>query len=695
MKKIISLLLGCIMLASLCAGMTMATLAAEGIISAEVQGTYTQSSEAQDVTIRFSVSGVTASYCGFSIEAVTVPEGFAVKNYSTSNTTQSITPGNYNTSNGSLTYMTSDTEDTIPSDTYYELVITVPADAVGEYTVSISNVVVSGTYGAVTLAKAESISVSLNIEEAPDSYAATLKSANVNEITVGDTLYVNVGSNMAFNSTEMTITYDSSLVTFDQENSALGEATVTDDLSGTITLKDYGEEKTRDDKYKLAFTANSDGDAIFAITSAGFGTAVSAETGNVTPAETPDNVTITIKPASVQVDLQNIYSGNTSVNENADYYFKPSTTDGAYYDYALPTATMGGNEVPVEVDNANGGWVIRTVTGDLVITGNRTAKNYTVTWTGDGEADVTNKPAEATYGVPFTITLPEDIEPGLNVGYTYGLNVTIGGQKYNFASAEYTIPGASITGDITIEVTKTPVDPNKFTVTVKGGEGDVTANVTEVEVEVDDTVTLTLDAEAGYAYPTTYTIGNGAAQTITWVEGKATITDVTGNVVINVDKVVDKDAFMLTVGEYLTLNGKMMRLIKVEGVELAQNKVYTYKLDTGAVNMYYSTAYNAYVYLVIDDSNTANDEAYKAAALENINIAEGTATTVSQSYDVNMSNTTDVNDAQLVWNMYQAKRYDGFTNDVTIEKFLRADVDTDGDVDMDDAAKIVSEGTQA
>lgn len=544
-------------------------------------------------------------------------------------------------------------------------------------------------------AEQASYSITLTIEEAPDSYAATLESANIDEITVGDTLYVNVGSNMAFNSTEMTITYEPSLVTFDQENSALGEATVTDDLSGTITLKDYGEEKTRDDKYRLAFTANSDGDAIFAITSAGFGTAVSAETGNVTPADTPDNVTITINPASVKVTLPNIYSGNTSVNENANYYFKPSTTDGAYYDYALPTATMGGNEVPVEVDNENGGWVIENVTGDLVITGNRTAKSYTVTWTGDGADDVENKPGTATYDVPFTITLPEDIEPGLNVGYTYGLIVTIGDQEYEFATADYTIPGASITGDITIEVTKTPVDPNKFTVTVKGGEGDVTANVTEVDVEEDDTVTLTLNAEAGYAYPTTYTIGNGAAQNITWVEGKATITDVTGNVVINVDKVVDKDAFTLTVGEYLTLNGKMMRLIKVEGVELAQNKVYTYKLDTGAVNMYYSTAYNAYVYLVIDDSNIANDQEYKAAALENISIAEATATTVSQSYDVNMSNTTDVNDAQLVWNMYQAKMYAGFTNDVTIEKFLRADVDTDGDVDMDDAAKIVSEGTQA
>ena len=545
-------------------------------------------------------------------------------------------------------------------------------------------------------AEQASYSITLTIEEAPDSYAATLESANVNEITVGDTLYVNVGSNMAFNSTEMTITYESSLVTFDQANSLLGEATVTDDLNGTITLKDYGEDKTRDDKYKLAFTANSDGEAEFAITSAGFGTAVSAETGNVTTAETPANVTITINPASVQVDLQNIYSGNTSVNENEDYYFKPSTTDGAYYDYALPTATMGGVEKAVEVDNENGGWVIRNVTGDLVITGNRTAKNYTVTWTGDGAGDITTtKPTQATYGESFTITLPEDIEPGLNVGYTYGLNVTIGGQEYKFATADYTIPGASITGDIIIDVTKTPVDPNKFTVTVNGGEGDVSANVTEVDVDVDDTVTLTLDAEAGYAYLTTYTIGNGAEQTITWVEGKATITDVTGNVVIYVDKVVDKDAFTLTVGEYLTLNGKMMRLIKVEGVELAQNKVYTYKLDTGAVNMYYSTAYNAYVYLVVDDSNIANDEEYKAAALDNISIAEGTATTVSQSYDVNMSGTTDVNDAQLVWNMYQAKRYDGFTNDVTIEKFLRADVDTDGDVDMDDAAKIVSEGTQA
>lgn len=47
----------------------------------------------------------------------------------------------------------------------------------------------------------------------------------------------------------------------------------------------------------------------------------------------------------------------------------------------------------------------------------------------------------------------------------------------------------------------------------------------------------------------------------------------------------------------------------------------------------------------------------------------------------------DINDAQLVWNMYNAK-YEDFTS-VNIRKFLEADMNGDKTLDTKDAAAIV------
>jgi len=49
----------------------------------------------------------------------------------------------------------------------------------------------------------------------------------------------------------------------------------------------------------------------------------------------------------------------------------------------------------------------------------------------------------------------------------------------------------------------------------------------------------------------------------------------------------------------------------------------------------------------------------------------------------------DANDAQLTYNIYNA-HYDAFDETVTMEKFLRADVNKDGNVDTTDAAAIIN-----
>ena len=58
--------------------------------------------------------------------------------------------------------------------------------------------------------------------------------------------------------------------------------------------------------------------------------------------------------------------------------------------------------------------------------------------------------------------------------------------------------------------------------------------------------------------------------------------------------------------------------------------------------------------------------------------------------DVNGTGTLDASDAQLTFNMYNAV-YSNFTDDVTMEKFLRADVNGDNKIDVKDAEAIVNQ----
>ncbi|MBP3587729.1 MAG: hypothetical protein J6J51_01740, partial [Clostridia bacterium] len=138
MKRIIAILTTLAMLLS------VSVFAADA--SAEVQGTYEVSADAQEVTIRISVSGLEESYDGFYIDGMTLPEGFEVKSFSTSNAGQAITGGDYTAATGKLTYITSDTEPTIPADTYYDVVISVPANAEGDFDVTFSEVVATTLY---------------------------------------------------------------------------------------------------------------------------------------------------------------------------------------------------------------------------------------------------------------------------------------------------------------------------------------------------------------------------------------------------------------------------------------------------------------------------------------------------------------------------------------------------------------------
>lgn len=495
-------------------------------------------------------------------------------------------------------------------------------------------------------------------------------------ISIGESAFVYVGishdSDDTFAAGELSVSYDPSLVSFDAENSVLGNATVTDN-GGILTLADYGEDKLfRDNAYLLSFNAISNGTAVFDMTSAAFVNKQNASSKDLTEATIfPRSVTLPIGQQDHLVTLPDsgIVHGNSSVADGGNYIF--SVSDYQHYNYTV-SATMNGETVTV-IDNGNGTYTIPNVSGDLVISADRTPKSYDVTFTGNGAEDITEAAATATYGTAYTFALPTAD------GFAYSLDcITIGGTdytEYKVQDGVYTIPGTAIAGDIVITVTKTSTE-NSVSVTVTGSGAGMAAGFAPT-AQVGSAYTLTVTPSEDYSYTITATMGGEAVQLLDNGNDTYTIANVTGDIVFTIERTLLTDS--VSVSQYLDLDGSILWLVK-NAVTLKDGKVPTYN----GANMFWSDKYDAYCYLV--KANTLDEEEVKAG----IDIVDGAAEAVDYSMDVNMTGKVDSSDAQLVYNMYNAM-YDGFTAEVTMEKYLRADTNGDAIINVEDAAAIISE----
>ena len=505
-------------------------------------------------------------------------------------------------------------------------------------------------------------------------YTASI--AGTAEANVGESVKVNVQvlSNTFenFASAEVMISYDTERLTFNETASTLNGATVKFDAeSGTLTLEDYGETQELGTGYTLVFTAKTQGDAKVTLTNAAFSTQEKAEKDNLTQASLASSeVTITVTLLH-NVTLDNkLFQGDATVEDGTDYTFSLAN-DSQHYDYGKITATIDGKDIEV-VDNGDGTYTIANVTGKLVISGSRTAKSYTIAIQVTGEED---KTATATYGKDFTYTMPTD------AGYTYSLIVKYAsGNDVPYTSVDgiITIVGTDIIEAFTITVTKTLIPPTTATVTVEGtAASDVTYEITATP-GADYTFTVAKDSKYNY----TVSARNGDTE-LELTEGNNGSYSINGNdfkagdtIVITVNKSVNLDN--VTVTEYVTLDQAVMWLVQITTDKL-DNSVFTYQRN----NMFWSEEYGAYTYLVI-----ASGEQPEVTA-EDLAIIPGTATDVSYEMDVNISNKVDANDSQLVYNMYNA-HYATFTENVTIEKFLRADINGDAKINVEDAAAIIN-----
>lgn len=487
-------------------------------------------------------------------------------------------------------------------------------------------------------------------------------------VTIGN----NDGKN-AYNAYDMTFSFDPTILTLNMEATSIEGYRVIPG-SGTVRIVRYGKAAELGDALTLNFTAAGQGQSAVKVTAAYVDTNTNAiELDAPAAIVLKDTTTVTVSGYTVSLpdDFTRTDAEGSVIEAGGNLTFVPKDPN---YDYTV-TVTVGDGEATTVSPDENGTYTVPNVNGNVVVKSTKTPKSFNVTL-----GDDTTGAATATYKEDYTFKLTPA------TGYTYKMAVTIGGKDYTgFTAAAnedgtttYTIPGADVTGDIVINSNKQVKQPATFTVIFDGtGAGDATG---ESSVKENTNYTFTVAKKDGFKYTISATMGGKAVTVTEGANNTYTIANVTGNLVITIEK-KSTLTMEVTVSEYVEMDNKTVFLVTVTGTP-EEGKAFAY----GDNVMYKTTAYgeNVYSWLVIVDKGEAFD---KATAEANIMQASATAEEVKQSYDVNETGVVDINDAQLTYDIYSGK-YTDFEK-VSVRKFLRADVNLDKAVNSADAVAVV------
>lgn len=448
--------------------------------------------------------------------------------------------------------------------------------------------------------------------------------------------------------------------------------------AGLLTIGGYGEVRS-DRSITLNFTVKAAGEATVKLVTAQMdvraNAAKDAQTASV-PAD--QSGTVTILCGGFPVVLPDCATGDAYVTANGDYTF----TANPGYDYGF-SATVNDEDVDV-IDNGDGSYTIKNVTGKLVIKANSTptVKTYAVTVEGDGSGDVSD-PTPATHGLDYTFTITQA------ANYDYAVAVTVNGQPVTCTVSSsgsvytYTIPAAYVTGSVVIAVKKAPQSGTTQIVLTGSGAGDVWDGDTSYTVKSGEAFTFGINHRDGFDYTVTVMAGeetltlqrNENASTYTipgdYIKG--------GIIMVSITKTAQL-ALTVDAAEYVKLiNGSVVWLITAAPeAKLPATKSLYY----GDTAMFWSEKYEAYAWLLVG-KGTAADIA--ATAKSAISVKGNSTVSVSYGGDVNGTGHTDINDAQYVYDLYNAKH-----SALDMEKFLRCDVNGNREVNVEDVRMVVS-----
>ena len=488
---------------------------------------------------------------------------------------------------------------------------------------------------------------------------------------------------LTYNTFFFQFSYDAEKLDF--ANAAIGNSSETPAIindnsdAGLLTIGGYGEP--RSDRFiTLNFTVKAAGEATVKLVKAQMdvraNAAKDAQTASV-PAGQSD--TVTILCGGFPVVLPDCATGAAYVTENSDYTF---TADPGY-DYGF-SATVNNEKVDI-INNDDGSYTIENVTGKLVIKANSapTIKTYAATVKGDGSGDV-NAPTPAKHGQNYTFTVTQA------ANYDYAVAVTVNGQPVTCTVSSsgsnaytYTIPAKSVTGPVVITVKKAPQSGTTQIVLTGSGAADVWGDVTSYTVKSGEAFAFGINHQDGFDYTVTVMAGEKTL-TLQRNENASTYTIpgdcITGGIIMVTITKTAQLALTVDAVEYVKYtDGSVVWLITAAPkTKLPATKSLYY----GDTAMFWSEKYEAYAWLLVDKGTAAG---IAATAKSAISVKGNSTVSVSYGGDVNGTGHIDINDAQYVYDLYNAKH-----SALDMEKFLRCDVNGNREVSVDDVQAVVS-----
>lgn len=508
-----------------------------------------------------------------------------------------------------------------------------------------------------------------------------------------------------FNAYDMTFTYDPTALTLNTKTGDAANLTV-EDNNGTVRVRRYGATQALGEALALDFTANKAASSTVTLTNAKFDLDANsinfdAPDATISDADTvvnANNFTVTLPDAFTSDETRLVPNGGS-------FTFKPVDS---HYTYTF-TVKMDDTVTEGLTFGANDTYTIENISGNVEVTcTGKTPKQYDVKYKidEDVEQDVTKGPETVTYLNDYSFVVTP------RAGYSYRVIYSVdNGDPFvhtviavptanDDGTLTYTIPGKEIVGGVEIWIDPNTESGIPVVFTGNGVEDAASGNASSMGKNMPYYFTLNQRESCDYTVTAYYqplatpTASKRPATVRSLGNGKYVVEAVnyndylyvyarSWNLVVKVEK-VSHSAEEVTVSKYLELNDKTMMLVTVKGTPEG-GSAFTYDGNT----MYKVEGYGTdrYAWLVIvDKGQTLTQE--EAAAKVAISAADNVVT-ITPSFDVNMTGKVDVNDAQLVYDMYNGA-YSDFTQ-VSVEKFLRADVNATKVVDHTDAVAIVNQ----
>lgn len=471
-----------------------------------------------------------------------------------------------------------------------------------------------------------------------------------------------------FNAYDMTFTYDPAALTLNTKAGDAANLTV-EDNNGSVRVRRYGATQALGEALALDFTAKATATSTVKLTNAKFDLDANSINFDAPDAAISDADTV-VNANNFTVTLPDAFTSDETrlVPNGGSFTFKPVDS---HYTYTF-TVKMGDTVTEGLTFGANDTYTIEKISGNVEVTcTGKTPKQYDVKYKidEDVEQDVTKGPETVTYLNDYSFVVTP------RAGYSYRVIYSVdNGDPFvhtviavptanDDGTLTYTIPGKEIVGGVEIWIDANTESGIPVVFTGNGVEDAASGNASSMGKNMPYYFTLNQRESCDYTVTAYYqplstpTASKRPATVRSLGNGKYVVEAVnyndylyvyahSWNLVVKVEK-VSHSAEEVTVSKYLELNDKTMMLVTVKGTPEG-GSAFTYDGNT----MYKVEGYGTdrYAWLVIvDKGQTLTQE--EAAAKVAISAADNVVT-ITQGFDVNMTGKVDVNDAQLVYDMY-------------------------------------------